>query len=103
MNLMHCCISTRAVWFPRITHKLSRPMAEETTVLPAGWGIHIVEGPNRSLIAWILFLVTGLIFIGGTAIAVGTKQYMSFGSFLFSILALASSFITSKYFEQKDK
>ncbi|MCJ1248098.1 hypothetical protein MMC30_005313 [Trapelia coarctata] len=103
VNLMHTCISTRAVWFPRITHKLARSMTQETTPLPEGWGIRIVEGPNRALMAWILFLVTAAIFIASAVVAVVTKQYMSFGSFLFSILALAGSFMTSKYFEQKEQ
>lgn len=101
VGLMHSCISTRAVWFPRITHKLNRPMAEEMAVLPPGWGIHIIEGPDRSRIGWIIFVITAVVFIASAVVAVVTKQYMSFGSFLFSILALAASFLTSKYFEQK--
>jgi len=95
--------SRRQIWLPRIAQKLERSITYEPRVLPEGWGVHIIEGPNRSRISWIIFTITAILFVASTIVSVITKQYLSIPSLVLGVLTLVCSFITSKYLEQKNR
>ncbi|KFY99200.1 hypothetical protein V500_01441 [Pseudogymnoascus sp. VKM F-4518 (FW-2643)] len=47
------CSLTKNVWVPRLPKKLNKRMIE--CDIPAyGWGIHIIEGPNRHVVFWMV-------------------------------------------------
>ena len=46
----------RSVWMDRLPKKLQESIQNSSEPLPIGWGIHIIEGPNRPAIFWMLVL-----------------------------------------------
>lgn len=46
----------RSVWIDRLPKKLRESIQNSHEPLPIGWGIHIIEGPNRHAIFWMLVL-----------------------------------------------
>jgi hypothetical protein len=42
-------------WLPRLPKRLDKRVIDCDSV-PYGWGIHIIEGPNREVIFWIIML-----------------------------------------------
>ena len=83
----------------RIVKKLDKSMIDEATEMPFGWGILIVEGLNKRVAANILWLSVFAVFAASTAWSILRQNGLSVGSFALAALALAGSFITSKFFE----
>ncbi|KAL9123279.1 MAG: hypothetical protein Q9187_000151, partial [Circinaria calcarea] len=44
----------RSVWLDRLPQKLEGSMMQSTEPLPVGWGIYIIEGPNRIAMFWTI-------------------------------------------------
>ncbi|KAF4631776.1 hypothetical protein G7Y89_g6358 [Cudoniella acicularis] len=48
---------TKSVWTPRLPRRLHKRMIE-CEVPTYGWGIHVIEGPNRNAVFWIVIAMT---------------------------------------------
>jgi hypothetical protein len=57
--------SPSSIFISRMPKKLGRSMREQDmpVQLNLGWGVHIIEGPNKKLISLLLFLIVLLSFI----------------------------------------
>ena len=78
-------------------------MNEEQAELPEGWGVHIIEELNRPLVSWLFWLLTLILFVAGVFWSIYKQQGVGVGPLCFSVLVLAASFLTSKFYEQRDK
>ncbi|KAL9118045.1 MAG: hypothetical protein Q9187_005412 [Circinaria calcarea] len=56
----------RSLWLDRLPKKLTESIKQSTDPLPIGWGIHIIEGPNRRAMFWITVLIVLLSIIVST-------------------------------------
>ena len=90
-------------WLDRFPKKLREGLvyrsgrAEENT----GWGIHIVQGPNAALRAWLILVVTiagGLLGIVYSVVCKDTGGGFGIASWVIAVLAL-----TVKYLELKPR
>jgi hypothetical protein len=43
------------IWLSGIPQKLGGRMADEPEILPEGWGVHIIQGLDRSRLSWFVF------------------------------------------------
>ena len=77
-------------------------MTEEAADLPMGWGVHIIEGLNKPLVSWIFWLLTLILFVTGVSWSIWKQHGVGVVQFCFAVFALAASFLTSKYYEQRD-
>jgi hypothetical protein len=71
--------------------------------LAFGWGVHIVDGPNHSVLALLLCFGVAVSFvISGMVVGIAKTQEQGFGigSFLLAILA---SLMSAVYFRLKDQ
>jgi hypothetical protein len=49
--------SKKRIWMPRLPKRAAQK-AIQGEIYTEGWGIHIVEGPNRNFIFWIIMVTT---------------------------------------------
>lgn len=77
-------------------------MKEEEAELPIGWGVHVIEGLNKPLVSWLFWLLTLIVFVVSVFWSVWKQQGVGVGPLCLSVLALAVSFLTSKFYEQRD-
>ena len=82
--------------------KLKLAMAEEESQLPVGWGIHVIEGLNKSLVSWLFWMVTSAVFVAGIAWSILKQKGVSVAPLSVGILGVFVSFITSEYYKQSD-
>ncbi|KAK0652541.1 hypothetical protein B0T16DRAFT_490373 [Cercophora newfieldiana] len=69
---------SRHVWLPRLPKRLDKGVVQSGDAAD-GWGIHIVEGPNRVVIFWIL-IVTMLAGVVVAGVWSGLKDDVQGGS-----------------------
>jgi hypothetical protein len=49
---------SRCIWLPRLPKRLHTSVAQAGEATE-GWGIHIIEGPNREAVFWIVIAAVG--------------------------------------------
>ena len=77
-------------------------MAEEQSQLPMGWGVHILEGLNKSLVSWLFCIVISVVITAGAAWSCYKQKGVSVASLCLGVLAIFASFVTSEYFKQSE-
>ena len=50
-------VSRKRIWTPRLPKRVGRKVIQGE-IATEGWGIHVVEGPNRDVIFWIIMATT---------------------------------------------
>jgi hypothetical protein len=57
MHLLNCNnpgdVYRRKIWIHRIPKRLKQRLVDVPDLLVFGWGIHIIEGPNKTAVFWI--------------------------------------------------
>ena len=81
---------------------LLQPEAPNPRRLPFGWGIHIIEGPNKPLLAWLATAILVLSFVVSLSYDIGYKNKESgfaIGQWMVAVLTTA---LTAIYFHLAD-
>jgi hypothetical protein len=92
----------RPTWLPTLPKKLKCRMDEEESDLPMGWGIHIIEGLNKPLVSWLLWVTTLVVFGLSVFWSIWKQNGVGVGPLALGILTLSGMFLTSKFYEQLD-
>ena len=80
--------------------KLERKMEEEESQLPMGWGIHVIEGLNKSLVSWLFWIVTTAIFVPGITWSIWKQKGVAVAPLAMGVLGIFVSFLTSEFYKQ---
>ncbi|KAK3704978.1 hypothetical protein LTR37_013495 [Vermiconidia calcicola] len=93
-----------SLFFNRLPKKLGSSILVQTDLgkLQLGWGVHIIEGPNKPLLAWLATAILVLSFVISVSYDVGTKNRESgfaIGQWMVAVLATA---LTAVYFHLAD-
>jgi hypothetical protein len=96
---------TESIWLRRLPKKLTDSLVSQQLRpdLVFGWGAHILEGPNHSVLALFLALLVAATFTTTMAVygLAGTQeQAFGVGSYL---LAVVACFMAAVYFRLMDK
>ena len=88
------------IYLERLPKKLGNPLNKPPLVGPAyGWGIHIIEGPDKVLLTWCCFGILVISFLVSViyAIVMDTQeQGFGIGQWIVSVLTAA---LAALYFQ----
>jgi hypothetical protein len=95
-------------WLPRVPKKLSPALLDVwrhagPTDDVVGWGVHIIEGPNKKAITWLcllLVVLSGIASLLYTSIKHDVASGVAIGAFLITAMTLM---ITAFYFQWKEE
>jgi len=91
----HAKIHCRARWLPRLPKKVGQRFLHDQSEEPLfGWGVHIIEGPDKKAIAWatcLILLVSFLISLLYAHFAKTQEQGFGIGAFLVAVLGVAAT------------
>jgi hypothetical protein len=88
-----------AEYFERFPKRLNLPLCNPQSQDDHGWGIHIIEGPNRVLLTWLCVSALMVSFIVLVAYAVVMKtQEQGFGIGSWMVAVLTTS-LAAVYFQ----
>ena len=76
-------------------------MTEEPD-LTEGWGVHIIEGLDKTLVWCLVFLFTVAAVVINVCLSKWEKQSVNWGQLYLGIVAIAVSFFTSAFYWQRD-
>ena len=93
---------SKGKWLPTLPAKLKCKMTEEPD-LAEGWGIHIIEGLNKTLVCMLAFLLTVLTMVIGVSLSIWKGQSVNYVQLFLNALAITPSFLTFVYFWQLDQ
>jgi hypothetical protein len=88
-------------WLNRFPKKLREGLIYRSGLVDGnvGWGIHIVQGPNAALIAWLALVVTttsGLLGIGYSVVRKDPGGGFGMASWILALLALSIAYLELK-------
>ena len=92
------------LFYNRLPKKLGTSMLAPTDPgkLHLGWGVHIIEGPNKPLLAWMVAAIVTMSFVLSVIYDVAMKNKDSgfgFGQWMVAVLTAA---LTAVYFHMAD-
>ena len=90
----------RKRWFPTLPAKLKRRLTDEKTLYPTGWGVHIIEGLNKTLAYMLLFGLTVVTLAIGVCLSIWKGEKVNYGQLCLTALGIIPSFLTSAYIWQ---
>jgi hypothetical protein len=96
---------TGQTWVKRLPKKLDISMYKEQGELPMGWGVQIIEGPNRAVIAWIFAALAFLSCIAAivwSAVKGDIQGGTGLGQLLLSVLATVLAVTFALYIDQTE-
>ena len=82
--------------------KLGRKMEEEGSQLPVGWGIHVIEGLNKSLVSWLFWIVTTAVFVAGIIWSIWKQKGVAVAPLAMGVLGFFVPFLTSEFYKQME-
>jgi hypothetical protein len=94
---------SKDAWLERLPKKLGTSITHNAPAVTYGWGVHIDEGPNYGVIAWVNFFV---LLLSGAAAALWSFYRKDFqGAFGFSswIIAVLNSLMIGYFFRWKNE
>lgn len=52
----------KSIWLDRLPKKLNEPLKNTAEDLAMAWGLHIIEGPDMTMIVWVMLCVLAICF-----------------------------------------
>jgi hypothetical protein len=92
-----------SIYLERLPKKLGTPLNNSRLQGPVyGWGIHIIEGPNKILLTWCCVGILVISFVVSVVYAVVMKtQEQGFGIGQWMVAVLATT-LTAFYFQWEE-
>ncbi|OCL02886.1 hypothetical protein AOQ84DRAFT_348486 [Glonium stellatum] len=90
---IHGDVHPQSIYLERLPKKLEPSLSQlQSQGLTFGWGIHIIEGPNKSALSWACFVILLLSFVVSVVYAVTMKtqeQGFGIGQWMVAVLSVA--------------